>query len=115
MIMKEICKFCVLIAFLCVSFTSNAQNIKWVDMKYQADVNVYFTNWKYQADAIVYVTPYRPYNKELGIWFVNAYPSRKNVKVRVVKYKYQADLIVYVTDWRHQVRVNEKYKKYFIK
>ena len=108
-------KLLVLIVFLSVYFNSNAQNVKWVDKKYQADVNVYFTNWKYQADAVVYVTPYKPYSKELGIWYINAYPSRKNVKVRVVKYKYQADIIVYVTDWRYQVRVNNNYKKYFIK
>lgn len=106
-------KLLVLIAFTCVYFTSNAQTINWVEMKYQADVNVYFVNWKHQADAVVYITPYRSYSREDGVWWVSKRHYQKGVKVRVVKYKHQADVLVYVTDWRYQVRVNNKYKKYF--
>ena len=84
-------------------------------MKYKADVNVYFVNWRHQADAVVYITPYRSYNNELGVWYITNSFSRKNVKVRVVKYKYQADVLIFPTEWRYQVRVNEKYKEFFIK
>ncbi len=101
----------VLIVFLCVNLTLNGQTIKFVDMKYQADVNVYFVKWKHQADAVVYQSPYRSYSKEDGVWWVNS--GFGGVKVRVVKYKYQADVLIYVTDWRYQVKVGDKYKQFF--
>lgn len=106
-------KLAVLITFLCVYLTSNAQTINWVEMKYQADVNVYFVNWKYQADAVVYITPYRSYSREEGVWWISKRHYQKGVKVRVVKHKYQADVLIYLTEWRYQVRVNNKYKRYF--
>ena len=110
MMIREICKLCVLLAFLGVNLTSNAQVINYVDARYQADVNVYFVDWKYQADAVVYETPYISYTKDLGIWFVS---SKWGVKVKEVKYKHQADVLIYITEWRHRVRVNECYKQYF--
>jgi hypothetical protein len=113
MMVKEICKFCVLIAFLGVSLISKAQTINYVEEKYQADVNVYLVNWKYQADAVVYITPYRSYSREEGVWWVSKGHYQKGVKVRIVKYKHQADVLVYLTEWRYQVRVNECYKRYF--
>lgn len=110
-------KLLVLIAFTCVYFTSSAQTINWVEMKYQADVNVYFVKWKHQADAVVYQTIYRSYAKEDGVWYVahGSLHNHKNgaVNVRVVKYKHQADVLIYRTKWRYQVRVNDKYKQYF--
>ena len=107
---REICKFYVLLAFLGVNLTSNAQVINYVDARYQADVNVYFVDWKYQADAVVYVTPYKSYSNKAGVWWVS---NRYGVKVRVVKHRYQADVLIYQTKWRYQVKVNNLYKKYF--
>ena len=101
----------VLIAFLGVNLTLNAQTIKFVDNEYQADVNVYFVKWKHQADAVIYQSQYRSYAREEGVWWVNK--GFGGVKVKIVKYKHQADVKVFVTDWRYQVRVNECYRKYF--
>lgn len=107
----------VLIAFLGVNLTLNAQTIDYVDMKYQADVNVYFVKWKHQADAVVYQSIYKSYSIKPGIWYVASGSlhnhKRGAIKVRVVKYKSQADVLIYKTDWRYQVKVNETYNKYF--
>ena len=110
-------RLAVLITFLGVYLTSNAQTIDYVDMEYQADVNVYFVKWKHQADAVVYQSLYKSYAREEGVWYI-AHGTLHNhkrgaIKVRVVKHKYQADVLIYKTDWRYQVRVNECYRKYF--
>ena len=117
MMAKEICKFCVLIAFLGVSLNVNSQVIDYVEHKHQADVNVYFVKWRYEADAVVYKSIYKSYSKKEGFWYI-AHGSLHNhhvgaVKVRVVKYKHEADVLIYFTEWKSSVRVNECYKSYF--
>ena len=109
-------KLTVLIAFLCVSFALNAQVIKFVPYKYQADVNVYFVSFKYQADAVVYTTPYKYQAKnKLGVWYILQGGGYFNdsVKVYVTKKKYEADVLVYITDFKYQIEYNNQYIRYF--
>ena len=102
----------VLIVFLCVNLTLNGQTIKFVDMKYQADVNVYFVNDKSEADAIVYVSSYKSYSKKLGIWFEEKFFNNRGIKV-FVSSESKADVKVYLTKWRNEVKINEIYKLNF--
>ena len=55
--------------------------------------------------------------KNIIDWFPKNDPFLKKGEIDIHEiiheHKYQADVLIYLTEWRYQVRVNDKYKKYF--
>ncbi len=103
----------VLTCFLVYVNHSQAQIIKYVDNKYQADVIVYFTEYEYQADIVVYRTSskYSARNNK-GWWYWPVYGKTYDidaVKVYKTPHKYQADYVVYITKYQSRVKVDHCY------
>lgn len=112
---KNHMRLIVMLCFIGVCFTSNAQTIKYVDNIYQSDVNVFFVNNKWEADAVVYVSDYRFSPPQVGFWYEERFYQSKGVKIYVTDVIYAADLKIYRTKWMYEVRVSDRYINEFKK